>query len=83
MSFFVFRVGKRSRARWRPTFQEVIMFTFNIEYRSATGGLVHEAKNVRASAPEAIKKGLKDASDVQKRQIKLTVMRKVKRFLTA
>jgi len=61
--------------------QEIIMFTFNIEYRNAAGGVVHSASGIRASAPEAIKRGLETASDVQRRQVKLTIMRKVRGIL--
>lgn len=59
------------------------MFTYNIEYRNASNGIVAEARNIRASAPEAIKKGLDGLPDVKRRQIKLTIMRKVRRFLEA
>jgi hypothetical protein len=59
------------------------MFTYNIEYLNATNGIVAEAKNIRAKAPEAIKKGLENVPDVKRRQIKVTIMRKVRRFLEA
>lgn len=55
---------------------------FSIEYRNATGGVVHSAKVSAPGMVAAIPKGLEGVCDVKKRQIKKTVLKRLYKLFT-
>lgn len=55
---------------------------FAIEYRNATGGVVHSAKVSAPGMVAAIPKGLEGVCDVKKRQIKRTVLKRLYKLFT-